>query len=477
MINDADKKTLMAIAAAKGASFVELARIAGLDPRSAFRGADLRDVDFQECDLDGFDFTHADLSGATFKGASLKGAIFSEIPLASTLLAAQPTGQQPTAEADRKALTADQQHLLDLMREALDERGRALALMPTGTGRSAVLVELIAQTVPNRSRAALVVTSAAEREQMIARLQERLPGQLVMSSRDARETPGWTGVIVHSASAYDNNFRALLEATFSDLDFLFSTSLERLHGLTRAADGLLGFVRTAVFDTPLIDIGSRDFDRQNRLVRELFGKPTIDSRIDEALKSGQLIEAKIVQPNVPGAIPPARAMFSSSVQRPGPEELLRQLEPVTAELVEILHAMRPQSLLVLCRDAPQSKVVYILLGQLLHDADGIRPASPRWSAEKIRSELESKGGIVVAPLSHQSLDAARLLPNVAVFTPMRLALAQELAFRPSSPFSQSMVPLVIDFAGAFTGFPSVDTVMRLGQKTSSAALSAPRRRR
>ena len=50
-------------------SFVELSQLAGLDPASAFREANLRRVDFGTDDLSGFDFSGADLSLADFSRA------------------------------------------------------------------------------------------------------------------------------------------------------------------------------------------------------------------------------------------------------------------------------------------------------------------------------------------------------------------------------------------------------------------------
>src|SRR4051794_4741720 len=61
---------------APGSNFVELAKIADLDPATDFRFANLSDVDFSGLDLDQFDFTGADLRGATFKSASILGATF-----------------------------------------------------------------------------------------------------------------------------------------------------------------------------------------------------------------------------------------------------------------------------------------------------------------------------------------------------------------------------------------------------------------
>lgn len=468
MINDTEKNTLLTLAAAKDATFVELARIAGLDPRLAFRGADLRGVDFDGCDLDRFDFTDADLTGASFGGASLNGSIMSTAQRrAAERMGAAAAKERPTRK-ERKGLSDDQQRIVAVMRHALDERGRALALMPIGTGRSAVLVELIAQTVPEDARAALIVTSAIEREEMIHFLRERLPGRPVYSSRKSEE-PGYGGIIVHTASAFDNGLKALFEATFSSIEFLFTTSLERYQRFLRAAENRVDFVRAVVFDTPLLKIGRPDSERQQKLVLKLFGQPTVDLPIEHALRTGKLLEARIVQPDVPADIPQGRTMFLPSNKMPSRDELHHKLQPIADELIEILRAMRPESLLILCRDAAQSRVVYTMIGEQLQDADGIRHASPRWPAHVIREEVEGRSGIVVATLSRQSLNAARMLPNVAVLTPMRLAMAQELAFRPPFPFSKGVPPLVLDFAGAFDGFHVVEKVMRVVQGSPLAA--------
>lgn len=52
------------IATAETESFVALAKLAGLDPARAFRGADLRNVDFGTDDIAGFNFSRARLEGA-----------------------------------------------------------------------------------------------------------------------------------------------------------------------------------------------------------------------------------------------------------------------------------------------------------------------------------------------------------------------------------------------------------------------------
>lgn len=58
---------IAAVATADTDSFVTLAQRAGLDPAIAFRGADLRGVDFGTDNLAGYNFSHASLHGANFE--------------------------------------------------------------------------------------------------------------------------------------------------------------------------------------------------------------------------------------------------------------------------------------------------------------------------------------------------------------------------------------------------------------------------
>ena len=55
---------LRRIVNAKTDSLVELMQRARLDPSVAFRGADLRDVDFGTDDVSGYSFAHAQMQGA-----------------------------------------------------------------------------------------------------------------------------------------------------------------------------------------------------------------------------------------------------------------------------------------------------------------------------------------------------------------------------------------------------------------------------
>jgi integration host factor subunit alpha len=60
----------------KGADFVQLVRLAKLDPAKHFRYSNWSQVSFRGCNLRGFDFTGADLSNCDFTGANIENAIF-----------------------------------------------------------------------------------------------------------------------------------------------------------------------------------------------------------------------------------------------------------------------------------------------------------------------------------------------------------------------------------------------------------------
>lgn len=84
------------------ANFVELTKVAGLDPASDFRGANLSDIDFSGSNLAGFDFTGASFIGATFVNAKIGGAKFTRsAQLDSQLRGAIDANEVFQADADR----------------------------------------------------------------------------------------------------------------------------------------------------------------------------------------------------------------------------------------------------------------------------------------------------------------------------------------------------------------------------------------
>src|SRR4051794_17717534 len=79
------RATIRSIRHSEQKDFMTLARIAGLNPKSDFRHANLSGIDFGSADLKGFDFTGADLRGADLRYASIDGAIFTDTDTVGTL--------------------------------------------------------------------------------------------------------------------------------------------------------------------------------------------------------------------------------------------------------------------------------------------------------------------------------------------------------------------------------------------------------
>ncbi|WP_197284069.1 pentapeptide repeat-containing protein, partial [Shinella sp. SUS2] len=83
------ERAFEAVASSESDNFLHLARLAGLDPATAFRYGNLKNVDFSDCDLRGLDFTGACLVGATgneatifdkttiLQGADIESSLFS----------------------------------------------------------------------------------------------------------------------------------------------------------------------------------------------------------------------------------------------------------------------------------------------------------------------------------------------------------------------------------------------------------------
>jgi chromosomal replication initiator protein len=79
-MNTLDRK-IRAVEEAETDDFVSLARLAGLNPATDFRWANIEGVDFSYTNLTGFDFTGAKMKGCVFRGAKVSHAIFTQAEL------------------------------------------------------------------------------------------------------------------------------------------------------------------------------------------------------------------------------------------------------------------------------------------------------------------------------------------------------------------------------------------------------------
>jgi hypothetical protein len=136
------RNVVRAILNRPGDSFVALASVAGLDPETAFREADLRGVDFGIDDLSGFDFTGADLRGANFARARGKDcAVFVDVLLDryTTGLVLREQIAMPVDTRDNGAEEDDQQtNGLEIVSKSThfdhESRGRLLLTCPLFDG-------------------------------------------------------------------------------------------------------------------------------------------------------------------------------------------------------------------------------------------------------------------------------------------------------------------------------------------------------
>lgn len=448
MIDEADRQTISRLLEADGDSFVELARIAGLDPASSFRGADLRNVDFSGCDLAGYDFSGSDLRGASFLNASIKRTLLDGANVAGVWW---PTATKDHKQKDRRsrALNAFQQEAVNAMTNRLENSNRAVALMPTGTGVHTVMVEIVAWTgVNNNAWSLVIVRGAAERNQMISRLRERFPETTVVPLAEAARSKLPGGIAVHAASAYDAIGRKMFEfvTQLERVALIVTNTIDRITDLLANAEGVAGMAPLAAVIPPLIDADRPDRRRQYDRVTALFGDPAYVLELRDVLAEGALIPVHIHIP-----FPFLRPMGARSVA--GDQSQLGELVERFASLI-VQQSRWTHQTLVLCRNNDQAQFVAGLLKQLWQRGPEVRFAEKWRSADELTMRVEHDGGILVAGLSRVAIAAAVRSDSVVVLAPLDVSTAQELAFRPRS-ILRKREPKVLDLAQAFRGFPDV----------------------
>ena len=90
---------ILAIEQLPTTNFVDLVKVAELDPASDFRSTDLRGLDFADCDLSGFDFRGSIFDPSQFEGATLHGLLIDNYQIA---LLKQHGISYPPSESDTR---------------------------------------------------------------------------------------------------------------------------------------------------------------------------------------------------------------------------------------------------------------------------------------------------------------------------------------------------------------------------------------
>jgi hypothetical protein len=451
MLTDKERKTLRALAEADGASFTDLVKIAHLDPALAFRGANLRDVDFGRSDLSGYDFTEADLSGANLERALIERAIFSRCKTRGTRWPPPPIEVGPPTYV----LNEVQQDAVKRMLHDLTSKRRALVLMPHGTGRGAVLEEVIAQILWNeRYRPALLlVSTVAEREQFAERLRRRLGTNTVAVTRRINELPFSDDLVISNASFREisplsiRNFSEL----FGGFASVFTTSLEKMTQLERVGLEVLDAKTLGVVDSMPINADRPDRRKFIMRMNKQFGDPSFVCEVEQAVELGLLEPARIVR---------STNLILKDVEqlrrgRPAPDELHHALRPAAERIARLAHKEELSSLFVLASDEEQLAMLHDLLnkrGDL--SPERLTRLGMRWDERRLQQPIARLPGIILSPVSRQAMEAARHHPHVVVLTPLSVMRAQDLAYRPPG-LVKSGSATVYDFVDAFSGFPKL----------------------
>lgn len=477
MLTDEERRVLRALAAADGASFTDLVRIAQLDPAQAFRGADLRDVDFGESDLFGYDFTEADLSGANLEHATIAGAIFTHCLTTRTrwprpsgaaeqsfspVINRNPSGRPSPPDVEESptgALTEMQQHAAEQMFSDLMGKRRALVLMPARTGRGAVLEEVICKTVWDGGYVPilLLVNTVVEREHFAHRLRSRLGPSAVEISRTVREL-GQTSLLSTQVTVSNATYRDLNQLDrnfssnlFSKFPMVLTTALEKVVQLERKCLFNLNDLCLGSVDSLPIAINRPDRRQFEARMHRLFGNASFVLEVEEAIYRGLLKPVRILRMH--------QDWYHFRPQKRGGagfNDYYNNLHPIAEEIWQLFTVSKLASLFVLAKDDRELTALRDLLEDYRYFSPGmLTRLGGRWSEGRLSQPVHRMSGIILASVSQQSMEAARRHPHVAVATPLSVARAQDLAYRPPGMMKAGEARLY-DLADAFSDFPNLE---------------------
>ncbi|TCP96358.1 pentapeptide repeat protein [Sphingomonas sp. PP-F2F-A104-K0414] len=297
-------ETLHQLLNADGAPFSELAAIAGLKPAVDFRRSDMSGVDFAGSDLTGFDFSAADLSGASFVGALIDGTRFWRARINDV---AWPEGYTPSTHelgTAKTVLSKLQTEIVARLTHSLhlSDPGRALAMLPDGVGRTAILAAVLRNLWETSDLgSALILTEAiAEREQLADRLQDA--GFQVRSGERAFDSGSPPRNGEFRVETFGNLHRHLQDmAKRSDphvLNLGFShVVLTSVPQRRRSDIAALAYQDEApsmlAFTRPFYDKVDADGRLTDEKMRDIFSTPAVTCSFEDAMRSGVLQPAKV----------------------------------------------------------------------------------------------------------------------------------------------------------------------------------------
>lgn len=449
-MREADKQVLLELAQNDGASFEDLVALAGLDPASSFRGADLSGVDFGSCALAGYDFTEADISHARLDRASVEGAIFDAVTAVGTRWPSQGGTKTARRHLGSKLRPFQEKALNALLERLSKRRDRALALVPIGGGRHAILEELIMRLLDaaQLKMAAIFVRNTAERAEIINRLAQRLPGVAVQDGRNPPDISRSPQILVFLSNGYGSGLRSLRKILASGFvfDHLFLTTLVGAGAIVADATRT-GWTSVGAITSPPSATSSPEARRESRAIEEIFGRPVTTVSIQSLVEQGYLIASDILVPRTT-----RRRGTSLYADTAGVEEAP---EALVQSLGSFLVQAQVATAVVLCRNVEATYLISDMLTRMPLRLPH-RIVRGRDGRHVDKNRLFADAPIIIfATVTGASIELCHGAECVAAVTTLSSDNVERLALRPRSKGAAGNGPLILDYGGSFMGLPTV----------------------
>ena len=431
MLTERELEIIRALRSGGNLTFSELAKVAGLDPATDFRRADLSDVDFQGSDLSGFDFTGALLKGARFEGARIASStIFDEDTPADRLNRSRQSVWNDFAQQ----LAAYQLEIVQNAANLLTSGAKAaLVSMPSGTGRHLVaenLLGFLSKTVGLRSCLIVVETNA-------------LRDQVTMRFADAsRKHPGNFGNIAIQVTT-DVALRKRIEETHSlrekgdtlgpDLLVAFAAT-GKLAAIMADLTGLFEDMPPVIgFTTLPSNWFTRGVDSEVSRLIGRFQENVIQFTFEEAVRDGILVPITILEP--PVLVPTPMGRLASDKFDSDLPIVARDFLDHHRRLAAGRDSLVRRHSLVICRTVEEVRKVVDLLRKDIVDSDDALIKVEALAKNPTDRPWEPDGGsslIVVATKALVEASPDWLVQKAAaigIFRPVGYPLLDQLLFR------------------------------------------------
>ena len=450
MLNPHDEDVIRRLRHAGKRTFAELTEMAGLNPATDYRGADLRDVDFANSDLTGYDFTGALLERAQFVGANISAAIFDDHAQATI---DQSRASVENIQKNSYALGPAQQDILDkIIAQLSQEEKKTLVSMPSGTGRT-VVIEAALERLNHLGwyRSCLIIAeSSAIRDQIKSQI-----SQLVnLSSFNQTQSNGISiEVVTVSRLRRDDSGRhnSLPPLTSPNLLILVGEVGNILSMMKEVANNNFSSASLVVFTTlPTNELTSKPDFRVINLINA-FRTAVIELSVDVAVQAGLLVPSILEVRYVRGGMSEEDESF-------GRNDLALPIKILARDFAnQLVSRFAEVQSLVVCRTIEEVEMAAACLREELKLEEPLSDRrvlaiTSRSAQRELWEAVEGQAAVIV--VTKAMLNAAPLRPirsshAIALFRRVEFPLSQRLLFRPTQKFSPPAT--VIDYTGTLDG--------------------------